>query len=79
MSTPYDRRRARREAERQRNLAGETLAEFHARENAGPGQPGEGIPRVRCRSTGDLFGAAFEHPAARQFNMGFALGHRRAR
>jgi hypothetical protein len=77
MSKGYEIRAARRARERERNLCGETLAEYHARENPARAAPGADIPRVRCHATHDLFGPVFEHPAARQFNMGFLLGWRR--
>lgn len=77
MSRSYDIRRARREAERQRNLCGETLADYRNRQNPTPLTPGADIPRVRCDANYDLFGPAFENPAARQFNMGFLLGRRK--
>lgn len=54
----YNRRKARREAERQRALTGETLAEFHARENGKPPTLAEIYrehPRARCPWTPDLF------------------------
>ena len=53
----YDRRRARREAERQRALSGESLAEFHARENGKPPTLAEIYrehPRARCPWTPSL-------------------------
>jgi len=56
MSKAYEIRRARREAERQRNLAGETLEQFHARENPARTKPGTGLPHVRCNRTPYLFG-----------------------
>lgn len=73
----YDIRRARREAERQRNLCGETLSEYRAKANPTPTRPGADIPHARCAANYDLFGPAFENPAARQFNMGFLLGRRK--
>lgn len=72
----YDIRRARREAERQRDLCGETLAEYRAKADPTPTTPGTGIPHVRCVANYDLFGAVYEHPAARQFNMGFPIQRR---
>lgn len=41
-------------------------------------RPGAGIPHARAAANFDLFGAIFEHPAARQFNMGFPLGRHKA-
>lgn len=55
MSRSYDIRRARRERERQRDLCGETLADFHARETPARTAPGAGIPRARCDRTVSLF------------------------
>lgn len=55
MSRTYDRRLERRERERQRSLMGETLAEYHRRENPPRDAPGAGIPRVRCPRTPSLF------------------------
>lgn len=60
MSNRYERNRSRREAERQRNLGGETLAEFHAREKPARTAPGAGIARVRCQHTPNLFGGHTE-------------------
>ena len=54
-TTTYDRRRARRQRENERNLCGETLAEYHARENPARTAPGAGIPHVRCDRTPNLF------------------------
>lgn len=54
MSARYDRNRSRREAQRQRSLMGETLAQFHERERPTVAL-GDRLPRARCRSTGDLF------------------------
>ncbi len=56
----YDRRLARRQAERERALGGETLAAFHARENAPPPTLAEifaknRADKVRCHRTPDLF------------------------
>lgn len=56
-NTAYDRRAAKRHAERERSLCGETLSEFHARENPARTAPGAGIPRVRCDRTPSLFGS----------------------
>lgn len=54
MSTPYDRRAARREAERQRTLCGgETLADYHARERGA--LPTASPSRAPCRATPDMF------------------------
>lgn len=52
----YEVRRARRRRENERNLCGETLADFHRRENPPREAPGAGIPRVRCPRTPSLFG-----------------------
>jgi hypothetical protein len=59
-ATTYTRRRSRRDAERERALCGETLAAFHARENAKPPTLAEifaknRADKVRCSSTPDLF------------------------
>lgn len=54
-STAHERRRAAREIARQRALMGETLAEFHRRENPPRQAPGADIPRVRCERTPDMF------------------------
>lgn len=67
MSTAYDRRRARREAQRQRSFSGETLAQFHARSNAKPPTLAEIFARNRadttfCPVTGDLFASAGKLP-----------------
>ena len=51
----YVIRRARRNRENERNLCGETLAEYHRRENPPREAPGTGIPRVRCPRTPSLF------------------------
>lgn len=56
MSSQYDRRRQGREAQRQRSLMGETLAQFHERETAKP-TLGDRLPRARCKATDDLFSA----------------------
>jgi hypothetical protein len=53
--TGYERRKARRFAEAERNLCGETLAAFHEREAPARTAPGYGIPRVRCDRTPSLF------------------------
>lgn len=53
----YEKRKAKREAERQRALTGETLAEFHARETAKPPTLAEIYrehPRARCPWTPNL-------------------------
>jgi len=55
VSRAYDQRRAMRERERQRNLCGETLDAFHARETPVRTPPGAGIAVTRCRKTHDLF------------------------
>ena len=64
----YDRRRQAREHARQRALLGETLAAYHARENAKPPTLAEVFARnradkTRCDDTVDLFtGAAGAAP-----------------
>lgn len=53
----YERRVSRRDAERERALMGETLAAFHARENAKPPTLAEIYrthPRARCPWTPSL-------------------------
>ena len=67
MTAAYDTRRARREAQRQRALAGETLAAFKARETAPPPTLAEIYRTNRanktvCPVTGDLFAAAGKLP-----------------
>lgn len=67
MTAAYDTRRALREAQRQRALGGETLAQFHARENAKPPTVAEIFARNRadktvCPVTGDLFASAGKLP-----------------
>ena len=67
MTAAHDTRRARREAERERALGGETLAAFHARANAKPPTLAEIFARNRadttvCPVTGDLFAAAGKLP-----------------
>ena len=67
MTAAYDTRRARREADRQRRLSGETLAQFHARANAKPPTLAEIFARNRadttvCPVTGDLFPSAGRLP-----------------
>lgn len=62
--TPYERRRARREADRQRSLGGETLAAYHARETAPPPTLAEIFAKNRadktvCTRTPDMFGERF--------------------
>jgi hypothetical protein len=63
MTAAYDRRRARREADRERALMGESLATFHARETAKPPTTAEIFAKNRtdktvCPVTGDLFATA---------------------
>lgn len=63
----YTTRRARREAERERALGGETLAAFHARANAKPPTLAEIYKTNRadntvCPVTGDLFASAGKLP-----------------
>lgn len=77
MSATYDRRAARRRRERERDLCGETLAEYHARENPARTAPGAGIPHARDPRTFDLFGAQYEAPEARQGDMGFPMSNHR--
>ena len=55
MSKRYDRNRAARKSDNERRLMGETLSEFHARENPARTAPGAGIPRARCDRTPGLF------------------------
>ena len=67
MTAAYDTRRAKREADRQRTLGGETLAQFHARANAKPPTLAEIFARNRadttvCPVTGDLFATAGKLP-----------------
>lgn len=67
MTAAYDTRRAKREAQRQRSLCGETLAAFHARANAKPPTLAEIFARNRadttvCPVTGDLFASAGKLP-----------------
>lgn len=54
MTATYDSRRARREAQRQRTLSGETLAEIFARNRA---------DTTVCPVTGDLFATAGKLPS----------------
>lgn len=56
----YDKRRAKREAERERAIGGETLAAYHARETAKPPTLPEIFAKNRadttpCPWTPDLF------------------------
>lgn len=56
----YDRRRANRQAQRERALGGETLAAFHARETAPPPTLAQifaanRADNTRCEKTPDLF------------------------
>lgn len=53
--TVYERRATARRLDNERRLCGETLADFHARENPARTAPGAGIPKVRCKVTPDLF------------------------
>lgn len=67
MTAAYATRRARREAQRQRDLGGETLAAFHARETAKPPTLAEIYAKNRadktvCPVTGDLFATAGKLP-----------------
>lgn len=55
MTTTYDRRKAGRQADNERRLMGETLAEYRARLNPAPTTPGAHLPKVKCRETFDLF------------------------
>ena len=56
----YRSRRDARRADSERRLMGETLGEFHARENPAPTAPGAGIPHVRCTRTGYLLASVGE-------------------
>lgn len=67
MTAATDRRRAQREAERQRALCGETLKAFHDRETAKPPTTAEIFAKNRtdktvCPVTGDLFATAGKLP-----------------
>jgi len=67
VSAAYDTRRARREAQRQRDLGGETLAAFKARETAPPPTLAEiyrtnRADKTVCPVTGDLFATAGKLP-----------------
>ena len=67
MTAPYDRRRARRDADRERGLMGESLAAFHRRETAKPPTTAEIFAKNRtdttvCPVTGDLFATAGKLP-----------------
>lgn len=60
MTAAYARRRAQREASRERELMGETLAAYHARETAPPPTSAEIFAKNRadktvCTRTPDLF------------------------
>ena len=59
----YDRRRASREADRERRLMGESLQAFHRRETGPPPTIAEIFAKNRadttvCTKTPDLFGVA---------------------
>lgn len=67
MTATYDTRRARREAQRQRALMGETIEAFKARETAKPPTLAEIFAKNRadktvCPVTGDLFASAGKLP-----------------
>lgn len=67
MTAAYDTRRARREAQRQRALCGETMEAFKARETAKPPTLAEiyranRADKTVCPVTGDLFAAAGKLP-----------------
>lgn len=67
MTAAYDARRARRQAQRQRLLSGETLAAFKARETAPPPTLAEiyrtnRADKTVCPLTGDLFATAGRLP-----------------
>lgn len=60
MTATYARRRAQREASRERELMGETLAAYHARETAPPPTLAEIFAKNRadktvCTRTADMF------------------------
>lgn len=55
MNDRYERNRRARNEHNERALMGETLAQFHERENPKRLPPGAGMSRTRCRSTEDLF------------------------
>lgn len=62
----YDRRRAHRQAERERALGGESLAAFHARETAPPPTLAQiyaanRADKARCTATPDMFVAKKRH------------------
>lgn len=65
--TPYEKRQTKRETDRQRNLCGETLRQFHERETAPPSTLAEIYAankrdRERCKDTLDLFGEPAAQP-----------------
>lgn len=67
MTAAYERRRARRNADRERALMGESLDAFKARETAKPPTPAEIFAKNRadktvCSVTGDLFATAGKLP-----------------
>lgn len=67
MTAAYDTRRARREAQRQRALCGETMEAFKARETAKPPTLAEiyranRADKTVCLKTGDLFATAGKLP-----------------
>jgi len=57
----YDRNRAARREDGERRLMGETLAQFHARENPAATKPGAGLSRARCTDTRSLFDGRTDH------------------
>lgn len=59
MTSRYDKNRTARRLDNERRLMGETLAQFHERENPTRTAPGAGLPRARCKETDDLF---FQRP-----------------
>lgn len=64
MSRAYDIRAARRARERERDLCGETLAEYQARAHAKAPtlqQVYRSHPKVRCDHTPNLFDGRTEH------------------
>lgn len=51
----YERNATARRLDNERRLMGESLAQFHFRENPPPLPPGAGMTRARCKATEDLF------------------------
>jgi len=67
----YDARKARRDAQRERALGGESLAAFHARETAPPPTLAEifaknRADKARCVRTPDLFAKLVRKPKRAQ-------------